>query len=700
MQSGSTGPVRPVVEEEPSPQAAGAVALGLVLLIVVLLVLGRDGAVEETTVASSVPATSTTITSTTAATTATTRAATTTTGPPSAVGLEALSGFQAGPVPPAAVCPPGSTPDTPGEVTAPRPFGAFDATAFDRESGLLVASVGGATWVFDPCRNLWEEMAAEGAYLGNGRMVYDADSDLIVALGDTWGGAGVWAYDVDTDAWTRKADPPARSGGFWPLVYHDPSGLVVARGDSGRTIVAYDVDTDSWYELGPMAPGLLAYDPGRDGFYLHRPGGELPEWWYQPGEGWTQLGIPREDMPLPGGAIPAGGVAFDEASGRLVVFSRGAVAALDPAVPGWEILDDHSDQTGAINRAGHSVVYDTANGRLIVLGGEYLAADSSRAEAATDVWAFDTRTRLWSQLLPAAIPEIVFDSTSTEAASWDWIGPPLAVSAREVWTFGWAAMGEIGHLKDGVWTDWRLTAYGGVQQLAVAPNGTVWAATDIGGFSFDGEDWTRRFDSPVGSFGVGQDGTVWTCGWLDTHHHPWLARYDGESWLRVDPYPEEQPSDYSYCWLAALPDGEVWIDVQEWWSVWLGRYDGATWEEIQMIGDYPTTGDRSIMVAAFEGAPNGDLWISGWVPDTDAWVLARFDGNAWTVHDQPSLGVAGMAVGPDGTAWLAVEDGLISFDGTDWTYRIQGQWVLVSGVDVAPDGTVWYTDDQGVHALP
>ena len=61
-----------------------------------------------------------------------------------------------------------------------------------------------------------------------------------------------------------------------------------------------------------------------------------------------------------------------------------------------------------------------------------------------------------------------------------------------------------------------------------------------------------------------------------------------------------------------------------------------------------------------------------------------------------------LAVGPDGVVWFAFggnasAGGLGSFDGTEWTTRIEGQPVW--SVDVAPDGTVWYTDSEGVHTL-
>jgi len=89
----------------------------------------------------------------------------------------------------------------------------------------------------------------------------------------------------------------------------------------------------------------------------------------------------------------------------------------------------------------------------------------------------------------------------------------VAVSVREVWAaFDDRLIRLFGHLEDGVWAFWRPTPPFATtaHELTVAPDGTVWAATGAGVFSFNGVEWTRRFDGPVGAVAVGEDGTVWT----------------------------------------------------------------------------------------------------------------------------------------------------------------------------------------------
>jgi len=637
-----------------------------------------------------------------AATTSTTAAAsgTTWTVPTGVVALgspDRLADFQAKPLPPAATCPAGSTPDVPGGDTWwwNRPLGGALSAAFDRESGRLVLS----GWAFDPCRNVWEEGSGDR---WNDFLVYDADSDLVLAFGNE-----VWAYDVDADTWTQKGGMPSTSDWSFQAVYHDPSGLVVGVSGFGsaRHLWAYDVDSDTWYDLGPVNlgeihpydPVMLGYDPAGDRFYIYAAGagGGAQTWRYEPGQGWTFVATltPDFDLSRNDSVYPAGTMAFDRSAGRFVIVDRGVVAALDPSVPEWEIIFDQSEG-GSLNRSYQTVVYDPLNGRLVVLGGRY-----GEDEWANDVWAFDTRTREWSELLPPIVGWegiVPVPSIPGDAAGW---GPLTAVSASEVWAAGRA---DIGHLDDGVWTPYRLAAEGGVGDLAVAADGTVWAPTGLGVFSFDGVEWTQRFDYPAYEVAVAPDGAVWIT--ADGSQRlggrevgVWLGRWDGVSFVPMDPG-SQGPARVAVTGcppqLAVAADGRVWVtDVGVWCSTTvLIRYDGATWEEVP-IADYLP---EDVDIYAMEAAANGDLWITGSIQTAEPWLplLARFDGETWTTYD---LLAWDIAVGSDGVAWFSNGDGLVSFDGTEWVYHIQGQ--TVSAVDVAPDGTVWYSDEDGVHTL-
>ena len=279
-------------------------------------------------------------------------------------------------------------------------------------------------------------------------------------------------------------------------------------------------------------------------------------------------------------------------------------------------------------------------------------------------------------------------------------GGVLAVSAREMW----AVMGDLlCRLQISLPREcYTLTGYGGVRGLAVTPDGTVWAATTSGVFSFDGGVWTRRLNAPAGGVAVAPDGAVWIGG-PTTGGRLWLARSDGESWVRVGlgSNPEWGPLGvWDPAPMAVLPDGQVWVSMG---GSLLMRYDGTTMGQVQ-IGRYPM---GTVQVEVIKAAPNGDVWILGTTIDFGQPVFARFDGAAWTVDwpwADPTSDLASrlaplhsLAVGPDGVVWVGGEGGLASFDGTDWTVLIEGRGVF--SLDVAPDGTLWYVDDYGIHTL-
>ena len=313
-----------------------------------------------------------------------------------------------------------------------------------------------------------------------------------------------------------------------------------------------------------------------------------------------------------------------------------------------------------------------------------------------------------------------------------------AVSAEEAWAFGtgidWAG---VAHFLDGAWawawltfdTDpWAFTGGASFNQtvsgLAMAPDGTWWVAGPGGVFSgvisVDGVEWTRRFDYEAGGIAVAPDGTVWIGG-ID-----WLARWDGALWIPVGPNPQEPPHipedtpSGAFCGSGpgvATSDGEVWM-VACGYAFRLLHYDGATFWEVDVDVDGTTLRERDLgsgpsgLARQFhfdwldvEAAPNGGVWtLMNWYETDDRrpWLLGRFDGEVWTTYTPPPFDVAhyggpAMAVGPDGRVWFADEDGLVAFDGSDWTYHLQGQ--TVTDVDVAPDGTVWYIDEEGPHTL-
>lgn len=156
---------------------------------------------------------------------------------------------------------------------------------------------------------------------------------------------------------------------------------------------------------------------------------------------------------------------------------------------------------------------------------------------------------------------------------------------------------------------------GAVQRLAVAPDGTLWAAGDGGGpggggvARFDGHAWT--IEHPLGAVAVGAstvavapDGTVWA-GLLPDAPGPGgpIVRFDGRRWTSPG------PDDADGMWVNGFAfgrDGSVWVAGDR-----LFRFDGRAWSSSP--GDIwfglPTIApDETVFVVG----PSGIQRFTGW----------------------------------------------------------------------------------------
>ena len=135
------------------------------------------------------------------------------------------------------VCPPGSTPNTPGPADQVQPPG-FSGMAFDRGAGRLVTVWGTATWTFDVCTDTWLQMhpSREPSTSLVGPLVYDVDSNVTIGVvGPDEDPGNMWAYDSEANTWTEKGPfAPFLHSSLESLRFYDPiSGRVMALGDDG-----------------------------------------------------------------------------------------------------------------------------------------------------------------------------------------------------------------------------------------------------------------------------------------------------------------------------------------------------------------------------------------------------------------------------------------------------------------------------------
>jgi sugar lactone lactonase YvrE len=285
--------------------------------------------------------------------------------------------------------------------------------------------------------------------------------------------------------------------------------------------------------------------------------------------------------------------------------------------------------------------------------------------------------------------------------------------------------------------------------LALAPDGAIWAATRSGVVRWDtgasipvvyGEE-DGLPAAAVDQIVVAADGTVWAFG------DGWVAYYDG-TWQLVETH-----SDMWFDALAADTTGGVWvigiddnrflhinrdgteqISIPESWDsfdaiavddadrLWMVSgdgddgvvvYNGSSWREYTTADGLP-----GHVLSDVDVAPDGTVWISteavdhgvpdpGEDPNVAAAGIASFDGEAWTTYttaDGLASNEGEIAIAPDGTVWVIHPDrtspwGAVSAasrrDGDTWTVLdVEGSWWR--GAVGGSNGTLWLGTNSGV----
>ncbi|MDH3538601.1 MAG: kelch motif-containing protein [Acidimicrobiia bacterium] len=116
---------------------------------------------------------------------------------------------------------------------------------------------------------------------------------------------------------------------------------------------------------------------------------------------WTIEDTVTPDLPVGAYLSPWGRAVYDETARRSVITADGVVAGYDAARHEWEILSSFSGGvTGP--KQGCTTVYDPTSGRIIAIGGSAQILDNW--VEMNDVWAFNTGTGTWSELLAQSTP--------------------------------------------------------------------------------------------------------------------------------------------------------------------------------------------------------------------------------------------------------------------------------------------------------
>ncbi len=253
--------------------------------------------------------------------------------------------------------------------------------------------------------------------------------------------------------------------------------------------------------------------------------------------------------------------------------------------------------------------------------------------------------------------------------------------------------------------------------MAVAPDGTVWAAGRRL-YAFDGEGWTvRRGTGDV--FESGRMARIWA----DVPGKSLkIARFRGGAQRDFAPGrglpPVTARWDPMITGIAATPDGSAWVGVgaeRVGRPGGLLRFEDGRWTVVRPLG-------RGIdaRVEGVTAAPDGTLWVylsrdarKAATQQRPSAYLARFDGRRWTVFSEdggvPYHGALYardadrvlMEAGPYETVWLTplARDGcrrLISFrDGIATSHLDEA--ACIEELEIAPDGTAWVVVEWSEH---
>jgi N-acetylneuraminic acid mutarotase len=279
--------------------------------------------------------------------------------------------------------------------------------------GWSIAESFGDTWMYEPVSNAWTKLSPAGSLPvartghalaydpGTGKMImfggYDSAGDL--DLNDTW------AYDPAANTWTNLSpagDLPSPREGV-SLVYDPSTGALIMFGgydDSGAELSdtwAFYPSTSTWANMSPAS----AVPSGRDRYSM----------------------------------------VHDPASGNMILFGGWADGTMlgdtwlyDPVTNAWTEVTPAASPSA---RGGHRAVYDPALGRVVLFGGWDATNELS------DTWAYDTAANTWTDVSPAGgAPDgrdgssMVYDEANGKIILFGGMDEPGDRDLGDTWAYG------------------------------------------------------------------------------------------------------------------------------------------------------------------------------------------------------------------------------------------------------------------------
>ena len=312
--------------------------------------------------------------------------------------------------------------------TVPEARGAH-SMAYDSESKQMIMFGGTAgdpsiqenkktdTWAFDPVTYQWKQMSpCPHPQEIAGDMTYNSKADRIILVfpsdpesPGSWDFTltQTWAYDFNTDTWSRLADVPGGRIGA-RIVYDSESDKVILFG--GFTLKyniyyddtwAYDYNSNTWtlMQSGSFPQGqnyqCMAYDPKADRI-VNWGGDNANLWTYDYNTDTWKQQMPNKISPT---ASYYCGFTYDEKAELFILYGGSDVGSdetwtYDLASNTWQKLEPPQNP-GGLSR--HTLVYDPVTDRTILFGGQIGGAQFSYSE---EIWVFDLNTNTWTNITP------------------------------------------------------------------------------------------------------------------------------------------------------------------------------------------------------------------------------------------------------------------------------------------------------------
>jgi hypothetical protein len=258
--------------------------------------------------------------------------------------------------------------------------GVYDSHA---ERVLVYCSTGHALWEYDFNTDQWNDRKPSNIPTGSNtaRMAYDAESDKTILIGGISFTTSkmleeTWAYDYDTNAWTRM-NPKTQPPGLYAqaMAYDTESDRVLLY---GGVIFTGNWNGDNWGDANIPDNLMWAYDYNTD----------------------TWESFPVEDGPkYPNfvGLCKGVDAVYDSTLDRTYFFWDYDLWGYDYNTNTWE-KGKGEVITGPGNRQGHGITYLPSIQRLLIFSGTK-SSDIFNLYAG-DTWLYDPQTGDWTKVGP------------------------------------------------------------------------------------------------------------------------------------------------------------------------------------------------------------------------------------------------------------------------------------------------------------